>query len=261
MLLADGTLTSNLSISDDLLKGLFAGGLGLLGTLATVAYGWFKDRDETATRVKMLDEATKVVTFWQTYMASVEKLHSSAFAVSMDNALRNISTASARVEILYAHWHKQSTRLNKAYEDYLEWRRKLSLLRRLFLLYVPPRRRAWLPRVMFYISLLAFPLLCVVTKSVWDSTEELRSDVEARIQHKHDILPYYHPEAYKDRSANERAELEQTRRDIDGMDRDDLKKVRIQEEKVLLIPFVGILLVLSFRGLSIVQERPKKTAT
>ena len=64
------------STRDDLIKGLAAGALGLIGTVVTILVGWLKDRDTSTTRLRQLDEASKRVAFWETWYKAIAPLDS-----------------------------------------------------------------------------------------------------------------------------------------------------------------------------------------
>jgi hypothetical protein len=110
---------AKLAISDDVVKGLVAGGLGLLGTLATVAYGWLKDRDDISKRANELEEATKVIAFWQSWFTACNELGLTMDEQARDLARDQIDTASERMASLFAFWKIKPADSQQKYESYV----------------------------------------------------------------------------------------------------------------------------------------------
>jgi hypothetical protein len=86
-----------------LVGNLIAGGFALVGTLATVAYGWLKDSDDISKRAKELEEATKVIAFWQNWFNAYETL-GYADEKAREIARDQMETASEKVASLFAFW-------------------------------------------------------------------------------------------------------------------------------------------------------------
>jgi hypothetical protein len=131
---------------DDLIKGLAAGALGLIGTVATLLYGWVKDRDTLATRTKQLDEASKRISFWDNWYKAISPLDSGNDSQYWRERARTEMwfTSVTIGRLFHQEAQKATTLLPK-------WRRWL-------LFYAPPRSRAWIPRVLFYFYLFLGPL-------------------------------------------------------------------------------------------------------
>ena len=55
-------------LPDAILSPLIAGASGLVGTLATAAIAWARDRGASARRQRLLDEETKRLAFWEAWL-------------------------------------------------------------------------------------------------------------------------------------------------------------------------------------------------
>jgi hypothetical protein len=128
---------------------------GLVGTLVAVTATWAKDLGASAQRIRILDEATKRALFWDTWSKALANADPEANAADLRSKVKiEIAAAAQSVEEVY---HKPATRQPSAHvavSQYQEHRSSLSRIRRWFLLYKPPRWRAWVPRLFFYIYVL-----------------------------------------------------------------------------------------------------------
>ncbi len=134
------------SAQDDLVRGLAAGALGLIGTVVTLLYGWIKDRDILATRTRQLDEASRRVSFWENWYKAILPLDAGDDSPGWRERARNeMWLASLTIERLFNQEAQKTTT-------------QLPRWRRLLLFYRPPRSRAWFPRVIFYTYFFFFPI-------------------------------------------------------------------------------------------------------
>lgn len=83
-------------LSDDVIKGLVAGSLALLGSLATLLVTWLRDRDAIAIRSKRIEDATKRVIFWDGWLRAIEPLTpDSEKSLQREHVYRQLLAASA----------------------------------------------------------------------------------------------------------------------------------------------------------------------
>jgi hypothetical protein len=129
-------------------------------------------------------------------------------------------------------------------EGYELLRRRLPGWRRWLLLYKPPRTRAWIPRVVFYIGVLMLPLGIVigiaVAKSLHDSYAFLIPEIEGRIQRNRD------DPRYLARLKGELAEAEK------GQHLIYLTAVKV----VVIIDAIVVVVTVLFGTWSLLTERP-----
>jgi hypothetical protein len=153
---------SSLSIRDDVIKGLVAGGLGLAGTVITAALSWIKDRDQSANRIRVIEEANKRVRFWDSWSKMITPLGAAEEAEQWrSKAKAEALDASKSVEAIFAS-HSVVQDLARS-SDFQSRRKAIPSFRRWLLLYKPPRALAWLPRLFFYI----YGVLIVVSLIEW----------------------------------------------------------------------------------------------
>jgi hypothetical protein len=146
-------------ISDDLIKGIVAGGLGLIGSLLPVVFNWLKDRDVRATRSRELDEAIKVVAFWQAWHVASNAIGTPIDAETRSRATDQLELAGKKVDSLFEFW-RPTTYLRQIDRDtFIQKRKSLSFPQRWLLLYKPGRRVAWIPRLVLLAYIPAFLLV------------------------------------------------------------------------------------------------------
>jgi hypothetical protein len=59
------------SLRDSLITALVSGFWVFVGTVATLVFSWLKDRDDFAKRTREIDEATKRVAFWNSWLKTL----------------------------------------------------------------------------------------------------------------------------------------------------------------------------------------------
>lgn len=128
---------------------LLTAAAGLVTTSLTLIVGWLQTRNAESRRLKEIDEAVKHVQF-------LEEWHRTRLAVAPNESegsrsvvLAELDAAMERVKALQSPVVNSESAVER--ETYLA---KLSWYRRWFLLYLPSRPLAWLPRVFFYLSFL-----------------------------------------------------------------------------------------------------------
>jgi hypothetical protein len=145
----------------ELFKGLGPALIGLIGTVVTIAGSTLKDHSDSIKRVREIDEAAKVVSFWKTWLEAACSLGTEdEQKLWREKAKKDLEKASARVEGLFPETQSES-HLSAKQENFVGWRRGLPTWRRWLLLYKPPRARAWLPRVIFYLYLVVGPVAVI----------------------------------------------------------------------------------------------------
>jgi hypothetical protein len=144
-------LTAQFEPDDKTLAVVVPSVIGLAGTLLTVAVAWAKDLNSSAKRIRIIDEATKRVQFWDTWLKAVDGIGYEEIGLAKEKARGQVLAVSEAVEIAFHNIAAAKT----GAEIYFELKRQsLSHVRRWFLLYKPARARAWIPRVLFYIYII-----------------------------------------------------------------------------------------------------------
>jgi len=129
---------------DEIIPGIAGGALGLAGTLVTIFVGWLKDKDVVTERLQRLDEATKRLAFWDTWLKVVASVDLGADAdLEKGRAVNELLRTSNDVQALF---RLQDVGADSAYIE------KLGRFRRWFLLYLPPDKptRSMVFRIIFY---------------------------------------------------------------------------------------------------------------
>jgi hypothetical protein len=128
--------------------------VGLTGSVIPVLVGWFKDRDQSVQRVRQIEEATKTVVFWDSWLKSIVSANPEVNGTEWKSiATEQFLYASTLISSSLAI-RQSAQKTNYAKQAFESHRRSLPWLRRWLLLYYPPRARAWLPRALFYLFLL-----------------------------------------------------------------------------------------------------------
>jgi hypothetical protein len=143
-------------LRDSNLAAIIGGATALLSTLVTVAFSWFKDRGASAQRLSKLDEASKRISLLESWFNARSRIAPDEIGVAKPLVLEELDLAFREVKDLH-----EKARISPATVS-AQQRAKVGWFRRLLLLYPPPRKRAWVPRVFFYLVLvetIAYPLL------------------------------------------------------------------------------------------------------
>jgi hypothetical protein len=132
-----------------LYAAMLAAAAGVVTTSLTLLVGWLQTRNAASRRLKEIEEAHKRVSF-------LEEWHRTRLAVAPNESeesrslvLAELDAAMERVKNL-----QSSTASSPAAIEREAYVARLSWYRRWFLLYMPGRPLAWLPRVFFYLSFL-----------------------------------------------------------------------------------------------------------
>lgn len=145
---------------DDIIKGLATGSLGLIGTLIGVGVTWVKGRSASTQRIRVLDEATKRILFWDAWLDSSTKANLAEELGKLESRIRGEMLAAAKMvgDTFESFQAEVPTDMERLIE-YERFRASISRFRRWLLLYRPPRARAWIPRFFFYYIIVALPWL------------------------------------------------------------------------------------------------------
>lgn len=146
----------------DVMPSLVSGTLTLIGTAVTVFIGWVKERDLPAKRTRVLDEATKRVAFWKSWLEALTLFSATPEQIGAwtKQARCEIEEASALVDGLY---RKQVGR-------------QVSAWRRWLLFFKPHGAIEWCLHVMAHgnqiVALFLFSLICFLPdarsdKGIW----------------------------------------------------------------------------------------------
>jgi hypothetical protein len=130
--------------------------IGLVGALAGVAVSWFNSTSATAQRMRVYQEATGRVSFWDDWLKA---------RLAAGTSPEETARLQARVQnelCVAVEYVEGVVRGEKARAAYHVMRQNLVNVRRWFLLYKPSRGRAWMARIMFFL-LLAAALVYFVT--------------------------------------------------------------------------------------------------
>jgi hypothetical protein len=162
-------------LSDDVIKGLIAGAAGLVGTLITAAITWARDRDVSSQRLRLLDEESKRLTFWDAWLKIQVSITTSEAELSelRERVRAEASAAAALVKGAFQQPISESA-APSTLAEYSKLRNSLPRWRRWSLLYKPARTRAWIPRVLFYMFAVEGIVLVIVS---WGDKEELSAIV------------------------------------------------------------------------------------
>jgi hypothetical protein len=160
MLWLQSTITPPTAVRDDLVKGIAAGVLGLVGSLASLLFAWLKERDVLAKRAAAIETAVNRLAFWDMWLKNVVLLHAdSELADRQSEAKRQLDALANEVDELYS-----LKRVNGKRHDLIAAfdakKARISPIGRALLLYRPARPRAWIPRAFFYGFLIVGPLQC-----------------------------------------------------------------------------------------------------
>jgi hypothetical protein len=145
------------SLVDALIK---AGALGFFGTLITVAVNWAKDLNTTSRRIRVLDETTKRIAFWEAWGNSKGPGPGKGGEPETESVRAKIACeaeeAAKMVDAMYSglrpsHVHPAEGSHSRA--------------RRWLLLYPPPKLRAWVPRLLFFTSVVSLVLVPTLNAS------------------------------------------------------------------------------------------------
>lgn len=233
------------STKDDLIKGIAAGALGLIGTLATVVVSWLKDRDISATRLRELDEASKRVAFWDAWFKALTLFEHQPKSLDWQElAKAEILSASVAIKKLFAI--ASVDQLTES-ERWRLRRQKMSSLRRGLLLYSPPRLRAWIPRTIFYIYLLAPAIFIIQYAQVSEAFRSYVPDLTTRI-------------ASLSAIPNPTAEETAIRKELQMRYDHLIYEKADRAAHTLQYVIASIVLALAFRAWSIYLERPRSNS-
>jgi len=142
--------------------------IGLVGTLVTVIATWAKDLNASAHRIRTLDEATKRAAFWDTWSKALAAADPEASSAALTFKVRTeVLAAAESVEKAFHALALQQASEARALQERQRSRDSVSRFRRWFLLYKPPRARAWIPRTFFYLYVVYTPIFPFMD----DSTE------------------------------------------------------------------------------------------
>ena len=130
--------------------------LGLAGALAGAAVTWLNSSSTTAKRMRVYQEASGRVSFWEGLLKALQATGAS---------LEKTATLQARIEVelrVALEYVEAVIRGEKARAAYHVKRQNLGNLRRWFLLYRPKRSGwPWVARIMFFLLLIAAPVYCL----------------------------------------------------------------------------------------------------
>ncbi len=136
--------------------------IGLVGTLVTVIATWAKDLNSSAHRIRTLDEATKRAVFWDTWSKALAAADPEASLATLTSKVKTeVLAAAESVEKAFHVLAVQQASEAHAIQEHQRSRDSIPRLRRWLLLYKPPRARAWIPRIFFYIYLLLHAVLSI----------------------------------------------------------------------------------------------------
>ena len=124
-------------------------GLAVASPLLATVITWLKERDARTQRSNELDEAIKIVSFWESWLKNIESLK---LTVDEDFRLRaqtQMFEVSRKVEALAAAF-MAGPKPTPTREQFLKHRQLLSWWRKCILIYRPAKKWAWAPRVLFY---------------------------------------------------------------------------------------------------------------
>ncbi len=132
--------------------------IGLVGTLVTVIATWAKDLNASAHRIRTLDEATKRAVFWDTWSKALAAADPQASQATLTSKVKTeVLAAAETVEKAFHVLAVQQASEAHAIQEHQRSQDSIPRLRRWLLLYKPPRARAWIPRIFFYIYLFYTP--------------------------------------------------------------------------------------------------------
>jgi hypothetical protein len=132
--------------------------IGLAGALAGAAVAWFNNSSAVAKRMRVYQEASDRVSFWDGWLKD---------RVDADASEEEQARLHARIEIelcVALAYVEAVIRGEKARAAYHVERLKLAKVRQLFLLYRPSRRRAWAARIVFFLLLIAVPVYFIISQ-------------------------------------------------------------------------------------------------
>jgi hypothetical protein len=133
-------------------KPLLPACVAFVGTVATVGVSWAKDLNASARRIRLFEEAAKRTAFWDGWAKAI-----SATSCDPDIGQLNRKVHSELITIVsiveaapsLKHDDKQQARRERR-----AWISSLSPIRRILLLYSPPRPWGWAFHLLFYYALL-----------------------------------------------------------------------------------------------------------
>ena len=132
--------------------------IGLVGTLVTALATWARDLNSTAQRIRTLDEATKRAAFWDTWYKAMSAADPQLNASELASKVRTeIAAAAESVEKAFCVLAVQRASEAQQASQHQRAQHSVSRVRRWLLLYKPPRARAWIPRLFFYLYLVYTP--------------------------------------------------------------------------------------------------------
>jgi hypothetical protein len=162
----------------NLLTGLF---LAVATALVTIATNWIRERDARVQRAKELDEAIKIVSFWESWLKNIETLKLTVDEDFRMRAQTQMFDVSRRVEGLVTAF-MAGPKPKPTRQEFLVTRRSLPWWRRWLLLYRPGRKWAWVPRIVFYYSItVGVPGSWPIIRSEWLRHEADIKDAERTI--------------------------------------------------------------------------------
>jgi hypothetical protein len=130
-------------------------------------FNWFKDRNASSRRLRQLDEATKIVAFWDSWLKTIALVGSEESGFTyQDVARRELALAADSVTTILRTTRESSEgrATLMANPEYIRWRESLPWWRRLLLLYKPGTTATtpWFYRIVYYAYLISFPFEIIV---------------------------------------------------------------------------------------------------
>lgn len=129
-----------------------------LAILVPALLTWIRDLDALARRTRRLDEQTKIVSFWDTWMKTVASIspvsghtEKRIMAVRREALSELVTTGHSVLSIYRRAESRASSEFKLGFEEFRQFRASLPWLRRAFLLYKAPNSLAKLWKTGFYI--------------------------------------------------------------------------------------------------------------
>jgi hypothetical protein len=133
----------------EVVRALAGGAVGLASTFIVFFAGLLRERSATRRREKAVDDLTKHVAFWDSWLRAYSQAQSPERLDLLKGAAESELSAAAEA---FLRIRPSLTELSHS----AIVRAPRSKLRRALLIYYPPRKRAWMPRAFFYLSSLYF---------------------------------------------------------------------------------------------------------
>jgi hypothetical protein len=137
----EGWFTKNIKDLGPMAAALAA----LLSTLITATIGWLKDRGEGAKRLSRIEDAEKRVAFVQAWSDARIRLAPNETSTTQAFAIEQLDAIFSEFKLLAEQHAAEPVQAAKERRSSVGW------LRKVLLLYLPVRGRAWVPRIFFYV--------------------------------------------------------------------------------------------------------------